>query len=364
MTRRRAVLTMTAASLLAAATGSAARDGAPAAGDPVAAELQRWSTFLRTYTSSDEIWPQVKGASETVLQRAQQALADGRPLLALLRLAYVQENLEAVAYMGERSPQQRKEKAAFETEWARMGRVIPGALAPPARSVMDGVRPAAVRAMGEAAAAQVRVYYEASLEYGQSTTPDSGLFYLGAAQARSRFVEFARRLAQKGGPPAPPVRSLVVELDALEGELLAAYRPPLSIDRHPDFINASATLKEARELDQAGLHHGALLRYLQAAQRLAQIRGAALDEAGAAAALRELEARLGSDTVDHSLGRLFLETAQAELARPPAEGKPAVAIAIAADVLPRYFGALRPSPPAAAATAPRATVTLVRWPYT
>jgi len=33
-------------------------------------------------------------------------------------------------------------------------------------------------------------------------------------------------------------------------------------------------------------------------------------------------------------------------------------------VLPRYFAALEPAIPEAPKTAPRATVTLVRWPYT
>ena len=39
---------------------------------------------------------------------------------------------------------------------------------------------------------------------------------------------------------------------SIEDELLAAYRPPTSIDSHPIFIRASALLKEARELDAAG----------------------------------------------------------------------------------------------------------------
>jgi hypothetical protein len=41
---------------------------------------------------------------------------------------------------------------------------------------------------------RVRVYYDASREYGRSTTPDSGLFYLGSAQAERDFAAFARRL--------------------------------------------------------------------------------------------------------------------------------------------------------------------------
>jgi hypothetical protein len=60
------------------------------------------------------------------------------------------------------------------------------------------------------------------------------------------------------------IRSPGPEIDRLQHRLLEAYRPPQSIDRHPDFIRASAALKEARELDAAELRHGALLQTLYA----------------------------------------------------------------------------------------------------
>ena len=47
-----------------------------------------------------------------------------------------------------------------------------------------------------------------------------------------------------------------------------------------------------------------------------------------------------------------------------AEAAPAKSQAIADFVLPKYFAALEPPEPAAKAPEPRATVTLVRWPYT
>jgi len=45
-----------------------------------------------------------------------------------------------------------------------------------------------VRALAEAAQPQVKVYYEASLDYGRSTTPESGLYYIGTAQAAREWV--------------------------------------------------------------------------------------------------------------------------------------------------------------------------------
>jgi hypothetical protein len=219
--------------------------------------------------------------------------------------------------------------------------------------------------MAQAALPQVRIYYDASLEYGRSTTPDSGLYYLGAAQAARDFGALARKLS--GGPALkpPPLRSLGPELDALEGELLAAYRPPLSIDKHPEFIGASSALKEARELDAAGLREGALLRYLQSVLRFASLRMSAPPAAPALAeALDQFQKRLLEPRLDHSLGRVFLEAAQSDLAEHVADGKAVTAAAVAGDVLPRYFAALQPARPQPPKAAARSTVTLVRWPYT
>jgi predicted Zn-dependent protease len=107
----------------------------------------------------------------------------------------------------------------------------------------------------------------------------------------------------------PSLRSLEGELDALQGELLAAYRPPASIDRHREFIVASAAIKEARELEAAGLRHGALYRYLEAVLRVDLARAPATtpDAEALASRLREWNSRLSAGPVDQSLGRLYLE---------------------------------------------------------
>ena len=281
--------------------------------DPLTAEIARWTEFLRTNQSTDPIWTDVQEASGPVLARAEEALRRGRRHVALHRLAAARVNLAAAGYMAERTAAERKDAAAFEAEWKRMGAVLRDDLARPAPAALAGVQPAAVRALGEAALPQVRVFYDASLEYGRSTTPDSGLFYLGQARAQREFVALARSVSGPSGGTAPTLRPLAPELDELEGELLAAYRPPASIDRHPEFIAASAILKEARELDAAGLRYGALLRYLQAAQRVA--RPAALrrrrrtSDCSTRACANSTRAS-PAEGVDHTIGRLFLETAQ------------------------------------------------------
>src|SRR5258706_136815 len=57
--------------------------------DPLAAEIARWSVFLKNNTSTDEFWVQVKDASAPILERADKALHDRRRLLALQRLEVV-----------------------------------------------------------------------------------------------------------------------------------------------------------------------------------------------------------------------------------------------------------------------------------
>jgi hypothetical protein len=336
--------------------------------DPLAAEIARLQAGLASSTATGEIWDSVRNGSGPMLLRAETALRDGRRWLALNRLAAAREGLSAARYLYSLPEPQRQDPQRFEAEWRRVGEQLRGDLDAPAANALDGVAPAAARAIGEAALPQVRVYYEASLDYGQNTQPDSGLYYIGTALAQRELTAFLRGLSYPAPPPAPRLRSLEPELAALEAELLAAYRPPASIDRHVDFIRASAALKEARELDALGLRYGALLRYLQSLQRLAPARRAAAAAGASApsglpASLRLYDERLAAPGVDHTIGRLFLETAQA-LAGPGQDADPAAAQAIVDTVLPRYFEALEPSAPLPPRPAARVTVTLVRWPYT
>ena len=337
--------------------------------DLLAIEVARQSARARADKATDEVSVEVRKAALPIIEKEADALRDGRRLLAMHRLSFAKPNFDALVYVRQRTASRPMDMAALKEEWARMGRVLKDELGRPAPGSLDGVQPAAVRAIGEAALPQVRLFYDASLSYGENTQPEIGLFYLGVAAAERDLVAFFRRLAAPASGRPPSLRPLDQELDRLESELLAAYRPPLSIDRHPDFIAAGGALKVARELDAAGLRHGALLQYLQAATRTALLRaaGGAPDAKPIALQLRALESRIASDAgVDHSLGRLFLEIAEDDLeTATAADGGPVKAAAIASEVMPRYFAALEPAAPRAAARPPaRVTVTLVRWPFT
>lgn len=368
MRRRGALASVVLSALLAGAAAVAApAPDAVVRRAPLAAEISRWSAYLRENRSSNESWTAIRRVSDPVLAAARDALARGRLLLAFQKLAAARMYLSGFAWVESIPAAQRRTPGQLEAEWARTGRALRSGLATPSPDAFGGLRPAAVRGIAETAAPQVREYYDASLEYGRSTTADSGFLYLAAARAQRELIaDLCRAVSVDAGLPAPRLRSLAAELDALEGELLAAYRPPDAIDRHSDFIAASSVVKEARELDGAGLRYGALLRYLLAAQRTASLRPT--PPPPAATALKEklaaLDSLLSAGGIDHSIGRLFLESARAEVESAGAGRPSPVAAAIVSDVMPRYFAALLPGRPLPERLAARATVTLVRWPYT
>lgn len=366
--RARSISWITAAVLLSLAVARVSSGlGAGPSPDPLAAEIERWSAFLRSDAAAHGVWAGIRQGNQPLLARAARDLGQGRRLLALHRLAIAEVGLATGSYLSARPADQHKDMGHFEAEWARMGKVLRGDLGPPSPAVLAGVQPAALRALGEVAIPQVRAYYVASLEYGRSTTPGDGLYYLATAQAQRDLVELCRRLSTPASLKPPPLRSLRAEIDGLQADLIKAYRPPASVDRHGDFISADATLKEARELDAAGLRYGAMLRYLDAALLVAPLRQPApppLTPAALRKRLDEFAARLSAGGIDHSLGRMMLEGAQDEVASAPPGTSPAASAAIATDVLPRYFAALAPAVPKPPKPKPQVIVTLVRWPYT
>jgi hypothetical protein len=338
----------------------------PLADDPIAHEVRAWQAQLADASRTDDLWMQLKPGVSAALETAARAVAAGRRWSALERLAAARANLVAAQYVSALPAAARRNVPGFETEWTRMGGVLGAANAVPQTGAFARVQPAAARALAEASAFQVKVLYDASVLYGRATDADSGLFYLGSAQAQQEFVTFAQGLSSGRGARQPALRAITQDTDALEAALLALYRPPVSIDRHPEFIAANSALKEAKELDAAGLRYGAMQRYLLAVMRVALLRQSSpADAAAVRARLQTVEPRLVARGVDHTIGRMYLERAFTELDAPaPTPLGLSIAAAVADEVLPKYFAALDPAPAAPAPGAPRVTVTLVRWPFT
>jgi hypothetical protein len=116
--------------------------------------------------------------------------------------------------------------------------------------------------IGQTSVSEIKVYYDASLEYGKNTVPDAGLYYIGATLAQLDFARFVSKLPRSNeADPAAPL-SLSQEVRQFEDQLLAAYKPPASIDSHPVFIRTSAMVKQAHELQSAGSMYGAVYRVL------------------------------------------------------------------------------------------------------
>ena len=268
---------------------------------------------------------------QAFIGRAEDALQHGYRMLALQRVAAILPIVEGTTYAAAHA------KGDLDAEWKRNAKIR-------TLAVPKDLQTAAVRALTEVATLEARGYYDASLDYARATSNDEGFFYLGRALGQKTFIDLARKLSDRSDLPAPPLRSIANELDTLQKELLAAYRPPASIDRHGDFIGASAMIKEARELDQAGLRYGAMVRYLEAARRVGLI-----TTTPAAAEAPALPAG-----VDHSIGQIYVDAAKSD---------PSTASVLANFVIPRYLAALEPASVPRASNA-KHTITLVRWPYT
>ena len=362
--RRLGLLCLITAMVPAAAAFAADRP-APPSGDPLAREIERWRAFVQADTASDEFSEQVRASARPALEAAADGVEHGRRRQALLRFSGAHMLLAALQYTREH-PEAGRSEEALEREQNRLRGVLGTRLSPVRPEALAGVRPAEVRAIAEGTLPQVRGYFNTALDYARSTLPVYGLFYLGQALAQDRFIAWCRSLEAPAAGPEPEFRSIAGEIDALQSEMLAVYRPPVSVDRHSEFIGASSALKEARELDAAGLERGALLRYLQAALRFQPLREhpPAFDSARTPAALRALEARLTGDRRDHGIARLFLEVAWADVADTTRGAAHATAAAVESEIVPRYLAAIGPAPAARPRAAAEVTVTLVRWPYT
>src|SRR5262249_38111989 len=145
--------------LLALVAAGARSDSPKIPSDPLAAEIARWSVFLKDHTSTDDTWAQVKETTGPLIARADEALRDGQRLLALLRFSAARMYLSASAYMGTRTAEERKELGAFDSEWTRVGMVLRADISQPRPAPLEGMQPAAVRALAEAALPQIRIYY-------------------------------------------------------------------------------------------------------------------------------------------------------------------------------------------------------------
>jgi len=163
---------------------------------------------------------------------------------------------------------------------------------------------------------------------------------------------------------------VLTELQALQEKTNAAFQPPRSIEMHPRFIALNSALKFARELDASRAYAGALYQYLEAVRHFGMLDATAPEAAKQAAlrgAVEKLSGSLGSQR-DDSIAKLFLERAGSQINKPegsqPSADEWRSAQVILEQVLPAYYGTLKPAAPSQGRAERTATLTLVRWPYT
>ncbi len=325
--------------------------------DPLAKEIARWKNFLETNTSASEDWKSIRESTLPLMQRAETALNSGQRNLAIHVLGAVRMNLAAQKYVQEHHVSGETKLSALEEEWNKARPTLQS----PGRPRNLGFLPASVRAVAEASYSEIKVYYEASLEYGKNTMPEYGFYYLGLSQGQLEFIDFLDQMrAAPGSVQQLELPGLAGQIEALEDKLLAAYKPPASVEHHANFIRASALIKQAHELYDAGLTYGALYRLLYASQVLSRITeaGQSIDVDETAKRTKEISGRLRDTNRDHSIGLIFLELAN----ETPYNGE--TARSVFESILPIYFSSFEPPKSQPEKEVPVATVTLVRWPYT
>ena len=322
------------------------------ADDPLADEIAKWKRFVETNQFTSEEWKSVRDGSIPYIEKAAKALAGGKRNVAVHYLAAVRSNLAGSKFVQEHHVTPETKLEQLEQEWNKAN-----ALISPRSPDLNNV-PASFRAIAEASYSEIKTYYEASLEYGRNTTSEYGYFYLGLSRAQVDFVELLAKLKQTNAPRVPEFPGLSSAIDKLEDELLAAYKPPASIEHHPTFIRASSMIKHARELHNANLKFGALYRLLQARQVLSMVTDSGVTMTPDEINVRNREFQEKLQTGDHSIAGIFMERAAVE----PEDG--ATASAIFNKVLPLYFSAMQSAPVSRAKQSSLATVTFVRWPYT
>lgn len=313
------------------------------------------------------------------LAAAERAAEAGRHLAAVASLRRCLTFVGSLEVLAAKQSAIGTDLAAFRREWERAGGELAARRAALGASP-GAARPLAIRAMIESELQTFDTYYQSALLYGENTTVESGLLYLGFPYGILDFAEFASSLPIAAPAAAPDLPDLGGALFALDGELLDFYKAQTSPEMRGALAGTNSIFKVAQDLQAARMPRGALLEYLRAIESLGANRArAAVPPDAASLRSRLAQYAPARGDVDNTIAAFFVERANGLLA--PAEpaaakadaGEPGddlrrAAAVIVDSVLPAYDrvldGDIPASPQLASATGKPVTVTLVRWPYT
>jgi len=358
----------TALLILAVASALAAEKTRPATRARLSQEIEMLRRGVMEKPDSDENWKPLKPQILANLKIAREALDAGQMLLALDAVNIARSGYRATEWSTGNPAIVKGGVEAFMVEWKRQDAEI--AKAEQGIRVDRRKTPEAVKAIKEINTGRVHTLYQSARGFVDVAGPPTGLYYLGNAKASLESAQLAHSVDFPSAGKASPERSIISDILVLQNEVLAAYKPPRSIDRHSDFIRINGAIKYARELDDAKLYRGAMYQYLEAVRSFADLKaeGDPKSNAELKAEAARYRTKIESQKSDVSIAELLLEKAEYRLANAGPEGKDAPARRTAQNILlsalPAYF-AVREKPAVAPAMQGKlATVTLVRWPFT
>jgi hypothetical protein len=323
------------------------------------AEIERLKAQVKAGAHTDDAW---KDATDSI-ERSEQALSAGRLYMSVEELGKAERSLTAAQRSEELGA--GAAQSAFESKWsAKRAKLVSFA-----HSGEGATRsPLAIRGLEEAARGRVMPLVDGSKAYAAVTGAQNGMYYLGEAEGEAQFAKFCRTLRFAAEQPRA-ARSITAELQALQQKANDAFQPPLSKDKHPQFIRLNSTLKLASELNAAGLYAGAWYEYLLGTLQFAAVTAKPVDESARAALKQHIDAeamRVAQSRTDDSLLQLYLQQAQAAVDDPhtTTPGGWVRAEIIMREVVPAYRSLLEHKMQAPARAKATTQVTLVRWPYT
>jgi hypothetical protein len=340
------------------------------AASQIKAEIEQLKKSLKDKPVSDPSLADLNAMIHSSLKDASDAIRSGQLYVSLQKLGAAFDLLDGARAIAEKSDAVKSGLPAFEAEWEKSSKKLM-ALDQEAHQRSWNSAPSAVRALAESAQGKTVPLLEGGRGFAVSTQPRDGLFYVGQAEGNAKFAQFCAALHFAETKESPQLRSLLPELQALQGKTDVAYHPPQSVDLHPRFIQLNSALKLVKELDATKFYAGALLEYLEAVRHYGMLSAPPVDPSTQMALKQSLEAerkKLASSRRDESIAQLFLERAELQIVRAdgssPSADEWRSASVILEQVLPAYNAARKLAAPGQQASGKTIDVTLVRWPYT
>ncbi len=346
----------------------------PCAGQDAASQIQaeagRLQESLKERPVSDPGFPDASAKVRDGLQEVMRGQSEGKLYLSLEKLGQVTDLLYGVRDMAEKADAVKSGLPAYEAEWETVSLKLTAIDQQAGQKDWTGSS-VAVQALSETAQSMTVPLLEGARGFAFAMQPKDGLFNLGQAEGQAEFAAFCATLQIPRKGTAYPLRSLLPEIEALQENANAAFRPPRSIDLHTLFMSLNSALKQSRELDATKAYAGALYEYLYAVGFYGMLDTKApdsLQQSALKSALAAARQRLDTSARDDSIAELFLEKAEAQVAHldgsAPSGDDWRIAKVIIEQVFPAYFALDKPLAAQKRASSKTIDVTLVRWPYT